>query len=137
MWTSSRVNRIGVTAGLDPSGILDPDRLSINSTASSMAPLCVTGIDSGEGIGALNIDQYTHFRSSSLRIADHGTFLNLQIMGVREDMGRSCHECSPSSQVGAEIHSTRVIKGKGCDRFCGTSGVIKVRRFIIIRTILR
>ena len=75
--TSSTVSRIGVTAGLDPSGILVPDRFSISSTASSMACLCVVGIDSKEGIRALNIDQYTHCRSSCLWIADHGAFLNL------------------------------------------------------------
>ena len=77
MWTSSMVSSIGVTAGLDPSGILDPDRISMSSTASSMACLCVAGIDSREGIRALNIDQYTHFRSSCLWTADHGTLLNL------------------------------------------------------------
>lgn len=77
MCTSSRVSNIGVMAGLDPSGILDPDRFSINSTASSIARLFARGIDSREGMRTLNIDQYTHCRSSCLRMADHGAPLNL------------------------------------------------------------
>ena len=97
MWTSSRVSSIGVTAGLDPSGILDPDRLSTNSTPSSMAHLCVAGIHSREGMCVLKIDQYTHCRSSCLWIADHGTFLNL--MGVRYEIGYSCDRCLPSPQT--------------------------------------
>ena len=60
MWMSSRVSRIGVTSGLDPSRILDPDRFSINSTVSSMACLWAAGIDSREGIRTLKIDQYSH-----------------------------------------------------------------------------